>query len=76
MTYASEHLVFRTLKHQTWLQVEDVWLATIMAVTHICHEPNGHLRNHAALVLTGYATSLMQHNLHCRGFAFRGLVQR
>ena len=41
-------------------QVDEVWLTTVMAVTRICHEPNGHLRNHAALVLTGCVCSLSQ----------------
>jgi hypothetical protein len=49
------------LKSSTLLQVDEVWLTTVMAVTRICHEPNGHLRNHAALVLTGYAANLTWH---------------
>ncbi len=34
-------------------QVDEAWLAMITAVTRICHEPNQHLRNNAALILTG-----------------------
>ena len=63
--------LFNKLSIMAKAQVEDVWLATVMAVTRICHEPNGHLRNHAALVLTGYATSTAHHlTLHMHTSAF------